>query len=322
MRWIDSKQLKESQSPYYRDKKLLSLLVDPKTTETRRTDLAIDCEMEQEIREIASYHRDTCKSTKPYGLLGRADTGGALVRALCHTTRPREQVLGRRPKAIQGLFNLSKLLSPSIIFIDEAEAMFPAREHLQHQHVLAGLNQLLHEMDGLSRSNETPFDLIATNLPGRLDPAVLRRVPTVLKEEILHPEVNISQLALMTPGLTGSDIRALGAQTAIIYDSFVKYGEHEGKRLLTVDMFARALGSITPTATKEALSSISAFSKDNHPVGLEYMRECDAENLRIEKTSATETANSHKSQHQEWRLDTVGKGKQPTTGKFQSVLRY
>ncbi|KAF6797002.1 AAA family ATPase [Colletotrichum musicola] len=256
MRWIDSQELEGWDSPYYWEKKLLSLLIDPQTIEAFWSDLAINRKTEQEIREIITHHHDNGKSTKPYGLLGRAGTGGALVygppgtgktqlaRILAHESgtvvlcaTPADLVSkywGEGPTAIQGLFNLGKLLSPSIIFIDEAEAMFTAREHLHHQHEFADLNQLLHEMDGLSKSIKSPFVLVATNLPGRLDPAVLRRVPTILKEEILHAEVDISQLAPMTPGFTGSDIRALCVQTAISCDVFVEEGENEGKRLLTM----------------------------------------------------------------------------------------
>ncbi|KAF6810348.1 mitochondrial aaa [Colletotrichum plurivorum] len=345
MRWIDSQEPDEWDSPYYWEKKLLSLLVDPQTIKTSWSDLAVDSKMEQEIREIITHHHDNGKSKKPYGLLGRAGTGGAFVygppgtgktqlaRVLAHASgtvvlcaTPADLVSkywGEGPKAIQGLFNLGKLLSPSIIFIDEAEAMFPAREHLRHQHEFADLNQLLHEMDGLSKSNKTPFVLIATNLPGHLDPAVLRRVPSkfyfglpsmeirsriftaILKEEILHPEVDISQLALMTPGLTGSDIRALCVQTAISCDVFVEEGENEGKRLLTMSMFVEAIGGINPTATKEALSSIRVFAKDNHPTGFDEMRECDAENLRIKKSSTKGTTTSGKSQLQAWKIETV-----------------
>lgn len=349
IRWIDSQEPEKWNSPYYWEKKLLSLLVDPQTIETSWSDLAIERRMEEEIRQIIAHHHDTGKSKRSYGLLGRAGAGGALVygppgtgktqlaRVLAHESgtivlcaTPADLVSkywGEGPKAIQGLFNLGKLLSPSIIFIDEAEAMFPAREHLQHQHEFSDLNQLLHEMDGLSKSNKAPFVLLATNLPGRLDSAVMRRVPSkfyfglpsveirskifaaILKEEILHPEVDISQLALMTPGLTGSDIRALCVQTAISCDVFVEDGENEGKRVLTMSMFVEALSRITPTATKEALSLIRAFAKDNHPIGLDQMLKGDAENLRIKKSSTKGTTNSDNTQHQGWKIETVNTSK-------------
>ncbi|KAL3292854.1 AAA-domain-containing protein, partial [Colletotrichum asianum] len=332
IRWIDSQEPENGNSPYFWEKKLLSLLVDPQTIGACWSDLAVHPKTEREIKEALNHHNNSCESIQSYGLLRGAHTGGALVfgppgtgktqlaRVLAHESgtvvicaTPADlmsRYWGEGPKAIQGLFKLGSLLAPSIIFLDEAESMFPARELMQHQHELADINQLLHEMDGLTKSKETPFVLIATNLPGGLDTAVLRRVPSkfylglptteiragifkaVLKDEILHSAVNTSQLALMTPGFTGSDIRTLCVQTAIICDEFVENGDNKGKRLLTLDIFVEALGRIAPTATEKAISYIRDFAKENHPVGLEQMQECEAETSRLKEIWASGVAYS------------------------------
>ncbi|KAF4938599.1 Cell division cycle protein 48-like protein [Colletotrichum fructicola] len=332
IRWIDSQEPNGEGSPYFWEKKLLPLLVDPQTIGACWSDLAIHPKTEQEIKEILNHHNNSCESTQSYGLLRGSHTGGALVygppgtgktqlaRVLAHESgtvvicaTPADLVSkhwGEGPKAIKGLFNLGRLLAPSIIFIDEAESMFPARELMQRQRELADINQLLHEMDGLTKSKETPFVLIATNLPGRLDTAVLRRVPskfylglpttgtrakifaTVLREEILHSEVNIRHLALLTPGLTGSDIRTLCVQTAIICDKFVEEGDNKGKRLLTMDMFVEGLSRMSPTFTKEVLSSIRDFAKESHPAGLEQMEAWQADALLVKEFWATGTTDS------------------------------
>ncbi|EQB52421.1 ATPase [Colletotrichum gloeosporioides Cg-14] len=331
IRWVESQEPEED-GPYFWEKKFLSLLVDPQTIGACWSDLAIDPNSEQEIKEIINHHNNGCESTQSYGLLGRNHTGGALVygppgtgktqlaRVLAHESgtvvicaTPADLVSkywGDGPKAIQGLFNLGRLLAPSIIFMDEAESMFPARQLMQHQHELADINQLLHEMDGLTKSKETPFVLIATNLPGRLDTAVLRRVPSkfylglptteirakvfaaVLKEEILHSSINVHQLALLTPGLTGSDIRTLCVQTAIICDKIVEEGDNKDKRLLTRDHFTEALSRMSPTFTKEALSAIRNFAEASHPVGLEQMEAWEADALRVQEFWATRKTDS------------------------------
>ncbi|KAF3801346.1 Cell division control protein 48 [Colletotrichum gloeosporioides] len=332
IRWIDSQEPNGESSPYFWEKKLLPLLVDPHTIGACWSDLAIHPKTEQEIKEILNHHSNSCESTQSYGLLRGSHTGGALVygppgtgktqlaRVLAHESgtvvicaTPADLVSkhwGEGPKAIKGLFNLGRLLAPSIIFIDEAESMFPARELMQRQRELADINQLLHEMDGLTKSKDTPFVLIATNLPGRLDTAVLRRVPSkfylglptteirakvfaaVLKEEILHSSVNVYQLALLTPGLTGSDIRTLCVQTAIICDKIVEEGDNKGKRLLTRDHFAEALSRMSPTFTKEALSAIRNFAEASHPVGLEQMEAWEADALRVQEFWATRKTDS------------------------------
>ncbi|KAK2757162.1 AAA family ATPase [Colletotrichum kahawae] len=315
IRWIDSQEPEED-GPYFWEKKFLSLLVDPQTIGACWSDLAVDPKTEQEIKEIINQHNNSCESTQSYGLLGRNHTGGALVYGPPGTGKTQlARVLAHESGTVvicatpADLVN-KRLLAPSIIFIDEAESMITARELMQHQHELADINQLLHEMDGVTKSKETPFVLIATNYPGRLDTAVLRRVPSkfylglptteirakiftaVLKEEILHSEVNLDQLAFLTPGLTGSDIRTLCVQTAIICDKFVEDGDNKGKRLLTVEMFVEALSRMSPSFTKEALSSIRDFAKDSHPVGLEQMEAWEADALRVQEFWATGTTDS------------------------------
>lgn len=52
-------------------------------------------------------------------------------------------------EAIRGLFNLARLLTPSIIFIDEADALLRARSSDDPNWERASINQFLTEMDGL-----------------------------------------------------------------------------------------------------------------------------------------------------------------------------
>ncbi|KAK8037397.1 hypothetical protein PG991_000743 [Apiospora marii] len=205
--FISSKETEEWNDPFFWEKRFLSLIINPKTIETSWSDLAIDTQTEQEIKQLINNHHAGGDSTEAYGLLRRSNTGGALVYGPPGTGKT-DKYYGEGPRAIQGLFNLGKLLSPSIIFFDEADALFPSRETLQDQHETTNLNQMLLEMDGLSKSRENPFVLLATNLPGHLDTAVLRRIPNkfyfghpnlllrerivkgLLKEEILHTAVH------------------------------------------------------------------------------------------------------------------------------------
>jgi SpoVK/Ycf46/Vps4 family AAA+-type ATPase len=85
--------------------------------------------------------------------------------------------VGETEKLIKGLFNLGRMVSPSIIFIDEADALFRARGSDDRDHERSRMSQLLNETDGLKRAANPPFVLLATNFPHQLDNAVLRRVP-------------------------------------------------------------------------------------------------------------------------------------------------
>lgn len=310
---ISSKETEEWNDPFYWEKRFLSLIINPKTIDASWSDLAIDPQSEQEIRQLINSHHTGGESSEAYGLLKRANTGGALIygppgtgktelaRAIAHDSRVvvisatsadiQSKYWGEGPRAIQGLFNLGKLLSPSIIFFDEADAIFPTRETLHNQHDTSNLNQMLLEMDGLSKSRKNPFVLLATNLPGRLDTAVLRRVPNkfyfghpnlllrerifkgLLKEEILHTAVDPLLLASMTSRYTGSDIRSLCIRAAIFCDEFVEDGPDKGKRLLTMAVFTKALRAMSPAVSKAALMSIKRFASENHPGGIEQMQD-------------------------------------------------
>ncbi|KAI8217312.1 hypothetical protein K4K53_009260 [Colletotrichum sp. SAR 10_77] len=79
IRWIDSQEPNGESSPYFWEKKLLPLLIDPQTIGACWSDLAIHPKTEQEIKEILNHHNNSCESTQSYGLLRGSHTGGALV---------------------------------------------------------------------------------------------------------------------------------------------------------------------------------------------------------------------------------------------------
>ncbi|KAK8054560.1 mitochondrial aaa [Apiospora phragmitis] len=81
----------------------------------------------------------------------------------------------------------------------------------------------------------------------------------------------------MSSRFTGSDIRSMCILAATICDGFVESGPDQSKRLLTMAMFEKALRGQSPTATKAAISSIRAFTKEIHPAGIKKMQEFEAD---------------------------------------------
>jgi hypothetical protein len=81
---------------------------------------------------------------------------------------------------IKALFSLARMLYPCVIFIDDADAMFYARQLDTHELERSRIVQMLAEMDKLSEVDSAPFIILATSLPTHLDRAVLRRVPSFL----------------------------------------------------------------------------------------------------------------------------------------------
>ncbi|EMI19203.1 cell division protein FtsH [Rhodopirellula maiorica SM1] len=148
-----------------------------------------------------------------------------------------QMFVGVGASRVRDLFRTAKENSPSIIFIDEIDAVGRQRGagvgggHDEREQTL---NQILGEMDGFTQS-QTVIVIAATNRPDVLDPALLRPGrfdrhvtvgrPTMKgREEIfkvhvrdvpLGDDVDLKRLAAGTVGLTGADIRNMVNEAAL-----------------------------------------------------------------------------------------------------------
>ncbi len=158
-----------------------------------------------------------------------------------------EMYVGVGASRVRDLFDNAKKTAPSIIFIDEIDAVGRHRGaglgggHDEREQTL---NQLLVEMDGFG-STEGVIVMAATNRPDILDPALLRpgrfdRQVTVNypdikgREEILkvhakgkpfEEDVDLNTLAKSTPGFTGADLANLLNEAALL-------AARKGKKLI------------------------------------------------------------------------------------------
>ena len=149
-----------------------------------------------------------------------------------------EMFVGVGASRVRDLFKEAKSQSPSIIFIDEIDAVGRQRGaglgggHDEREQTL---NQLLVEMDGFEE-NESVILIAATNRPDILDPALLRpgrfdrqitvdRPDVKGREQILkvHAEgkpfdvdVDFAKLAKLTVGFTGADLANLLNESALL----------------------------------------------------------------------------------------------------------
>ena len=149
-----------------------------------------------------------------------------------------EMYVGVGASRVRDLFKEAKKTQPSIIFIDEIDAVGRHRGAGMgggHDEREQTLNQLLVEMDGFG-ANEGVIVIAATNRPDILDPALLRpgrfdRQVTVGypdikgREEILKvharnkplaPDVDLRQIAATTVGFTGADLENLLNEAALL----------------------------------------------------------------------------------------------------------
>lgn len=219
-------------------------------------DVAGADEEKAELQETVDFLRDPEKYTRigariPHGLLlvGPPGTGKTLLaRAVAGEAGVQflsisgsdfvEMYVGVGASRVRDLFDQARKIAPSIVFIDEIDAVGRKRGTGLgggHDEKEQTLNQLLVEMDGFGRT-EGVIVLAATNRPDILDPALLRpgrfdrqvyvNVPDVRgREEILKvhargkrldDSVDLKAVALGTSGFTGADLSNLLNEAAIL----------------------------------------------------------------------------------------------------------
>jgi len=198
---------------------------------------------------------------------------------------------GESEARLREIFQQAQQNAPSIIFIDELDAIAPKREEVTGEVERRVVAQLLALMDGLSgRGNVIVIG--ATNRPSALDPALRRPGRFDREIEIGVPDkqgrheilqihtrgmplaegVDLKKLADMTHGYTGADVSSLGRETAM--KSLRRYLPQinlEEERIppsvlekmeVTMEDFINAYKEITPTAMREVYIEIPTIHWD------------------------------------------------------------
>ncbi|MGL5378816.1 ATP-dependent zinc metalloprotease FtsH [Clostridium sp.] len=277
-------------------------------------DVAGADEEKQELEEIVDFLKQPSRYTEmgariPKGVLlvGPPGTGKTLLaRAIAGEAGVPfysisgsdfvEMFVGVGASRVRDLFEQAKKSAPSLIFIDEIDAVGRQRGaglgggHDEREQTL---NQLLVEMDGFG-ANEGIIMIAATNRPDILDPALLRpgrfdrqivvgapdvkgRKEVLLvhtKKKPLGEDVDLTVLSKRTPGFSGADLENLANEAALL-------AVRKDKKKIGMEEFEEAITRVIagPEKKSRAISEhdrkLTAYHEAGHAVVMRLLEHSD-----------------------------------------------
>ncbi|KAJ9216691.1 hypothetical protein DTO166G4_1537 [Paecilomyces variotii] len=187
--------------------------------------------------------------------------------------------VGESERALREIFRKARSARPSIIFFDEIDAIAYKRGSSSQGGVNV-LTTLLNEMDGIEELRNV-LVVAATNKPDVLDPALMRpgRLDNILyigppdlearqeilsiwsRKSVVHPEVDIADLALRTEGYSGAEIVSI-CETA--GDAALDEEEETGQEgQIMWKHFEYALGQVRRQITPEVVQEYEQFGSSH-----------------------------------------------------------
>ncbi len=240
---------------------------------------------------------DPPKGVLLYGPPGTGKT--TIARAVARETRAHfisvagPEIIGKfygdSEKRLREIFQEARAKAPSIIFLDEIDAIGPKRSEVQGEVEKRVVAQLLSLMDGLGGRGQVVV-IGATNLPDNLDPA-LRRPGRFDREVVINPpdakgrreilevhtramplmpDVNLDDLARITHGFVGADLAALAREAGMHrvrsqLPNWTASGRGpSAQEMLQLEVgmedFRAALREVSPSLIRETESDITGAS--------------------------------------------------------------
>jgi transitional endoplasmic reticulum ATPase len=244
--------------------------------------------VELPLKDPEAFRRMGIKAPRGILLFGPPGTGKTLLaKAVAHESEANyisikgpeilSKWVGESEKAVREIFKKAKQASPSIVFLDEIDAIAPRRGMGGDSHVTERIvNQLLTSIDGLE-SMEGVVVLAATNRPDIVDNALLRAgrfdrlilIPAPdrdarlqilkihTKDMPLDSSVSLEEIADSTDGFVGADLEGLCREAAL---SALR--EDMNASEVKKEHFDKALSKARPSVDEDTINFYKAIGEE------------------------------------------------------------
>jgi len=189
-----------------------------------------------------------------------------------------DMYIGESERKLHALFEQARRSAPAVVFFDEVEALGGKRQYSREATSSKLVSQFLSELDGFAQNNENVLVMGATNVPWAVDPAFRRPgrfdrimfVPppdrvaresileALLKERPTAGKLPCREIAELTPGFSGADLRDL-VESAV--DEAIEASISGGREVpVTMEHLRAALKSAKST-TAEWLTTARNYAR-------------------------------------------------------------
>jgi transitional endoplasmic reticulum ATPase len=180
--------------------------------------------------------------------------------------------VGQSEEHLRRVFDRARTLAPSVIVIDELDAIAPARADMAHQYAITLISQLLVCLDGMESrggvmvigtTNRLEAVDPAMKRPGRFDYHIQVPLPTAMgREAVLRihlskllrtPQLDVADIVASTPHWSGAELQALVTEAGLLA---IKRGIRSG--------MAPSAIVLTQTELSAAVATVSAKREARH----------------------------------------------------------
>jgi len=191
--------------------------------------------------------------------------------------------VGEGEKTVRALFAVAAVVQPAIIFIDEVDSLLSTRKESDDA-IWRLKTEFLVQLDGIASNPSDRIVLIAaTNMPQKLDQAVLRRfqkrimipLPTLenrveLLTRLLETQANnltsaqIKEISKMTHNYSGSDLTQLAKDAAMVPIrnlSSTEISKIDKIRVMNFTDMEQAMTRVRPSTTSTSIAELEEWTR-------------------------------------------------------------